>query len=97
MNEQEREVLEGHVRTLKDWLHRGGMDKPTVGLLSAMQAAVNAMQEEQERTRLSYARPCAVLLYHIKEPTAWLFRDPVTIATIKTGLLMLERKRDRRP
>lgn len=95
MSENARDILDGYIRTMDNWLHNGVVIKPSYAMLTAMQAAIDAMRQEQGRTHLSYERPCAVLQYHINQPTAELFRDPVTIKVIKTGIEALERKRDR--
>lgn len=96
MDKNERAALRAHAETLDKWYRHGTIDKPSVGMLCALQEAVDAMQAEQARTGSSYARPCAVLLYHIKEPTALLFRDLVTLTAIKTAIRALERKAETR-
>lgn len=90
-----RDALDGHIRTLDNWLHNGVVVKPSCSMLTAMQAAIDAMRQEQQRMKLSYDRPCAVLQYHVNQPTAELFRDPVTIKVIKTGIAAMERQRDK--
>lgn len=95
MNEMERDALQGHIRALETWLRNGEVGKPSNGMLDTLQAVVDVMVEEETRVRLSYRQACAVLLYHIKNPTAWLFRDPMTLKVIKTGLLLLQRKHER--
>lgn len=97
MSENERFELEKHARLLDSWLHCGEVDKPRVSMVNAIQAAVNAMKAEQRRSRLSYKRHCAVLTYHIVHPDALLFRDPVTLEAIKTGIAVMERALIRQP
>jgi predicted RNA polymerase sigma factor len=92
-----RDALDGAIRVMDNWLHNGELDKPTWAMLTAMQTAIDAMRREQRRTALSYDQPCAVLRYHINQPTALLFRDPVTLRTIRTGIAVMERQYKQRP
>ena len=67
-------------------------DKPSQIMLDAIHTAVKQMQKLDEvRIVPLYKRACAVLAYHITNSTAVLFRDPVTIGAIKTGIAVLER------
>lgn len=95
MTDNERNELERAVRLLDNWLYCGKVDKPRQALLDVMQTAINAMHEEQNRSGVSYSRPCAVLQYHVNRPLAELFRDPVTIGAIKTAIAVMERLLDK--
>jgi len=92
MTEDERFEMEKAVKIMDSWLHNGKVEKPRQLLLDAMQTAVKEMQRaDSERTMPLYARTCAVLNYHIANPLAVLFRDPVTIGAIKTGIAVMEK------
>lgn len=96
MDNFDRTAMENAVRLLDSWLHCGVVDKPRQILLDAMHMAMKCMQKvDSERTVPLYARPCAVLAYHITHPLAEMFRDPVTIDTVKTGIAVMERMLDR--
>lgn len=97
MSETNKAALQEYIRRLDNWLHASKVDKPSVGVLNALHAAICALQEEQRRSGLSYERPCAVLQYHINQPLAILFRDPVTIKTIRTALRVMEKQHDQQP
>lgn len=97
MSDLDRDVLQEHISRLDNWLHNGSLDKPSGAMMESFRAAVDAMKAEQARTNLSYERPCAVLMYHINNPLALLWRDPVTLKTIKTGITAMEHRRDRLP
>lgn len=92
MDNFDRNEAERAVRLLDSWLHSGAVDKPRQILLDAMHTATKHMQRvDSVRTVPLYARTCAVLSYHITHPLAELFRDPVTIDAIKTGISALEK------
>lgn len=90
MDNQERETLQAAIKLLDSWLHSGVTSKPRRLVLDAVQTAVDAMRKDQDS---NYKRHCVVLQYHIDHPDAILFRDPVTLAAIKTGIAVMERRR----
>lgn len=92
MDNFDRYEAEKAVKLLDSWLHNGQVDKPRQILLDAMHTAMKHMQRvDSVRTVPLYARACAVLAYHITHPMAELFRDPVTLKAIKTGISVLEK------
>lgn len=97
MDENERFELEKAVTLLENWLHCGKVDKPRQALLDAMQTAVNTMEKEDGGPGMPYKRPRAVLQYHVSNPLAILFRDPVTINAIKTGIAVMGHVLTRQP
>jgi len=91
MDRQERSILMLHLDTLSRWLHNGKLEPPDVAQMEAIEAAIAAMRSLASGWE-NYEQPIAILNYHITHPTALLFRDPVTIKTIKIAIDALERK-----
>lgn len=91
MDRQERSILTLHLDTLGRWLHNGKLEPPDVAQMEAIEAAIAAMRSLGNGWE-NYERPIAILSYHVSHPTALLFRDPVTIKTIKIAIDALERK-----
>ena len=91
MDRQERSILTLHLDTLGRWLHNGKLEPPDVAQMEAIEAAIAAMRSLGNGWE-NYERPIAILNYHVSHPTALLFRDPVTIKTIKIAIDALERK-----
>lgn len=84
-----------HLEILKKWLHSGAIEKPTQGQLESLSLAIELLHEQATKYE-SYEQPIAILSYHVKYPGAELFRDPVTIKTVKTAISAYERKLGRR-
>lgn len=92
MDDFDRYQVEKAAALLDSWLRSGVTDKPSQLMLDAIHMAVKQMRKlDDVRVVPLYKRNCAVLAYHITNPTAVLFRDPVTINAIKTGIAVLER------
>lgn len=91
MTREECSILKLHMDTLARWLHNGKLEPPNVVQMEAIEAAIAAMRS-LGRGWEDYERPIAILNYHVSHPTALLFRDPVTIKTIKVAIDALERK-----
>lgn len=92
MDRQERSILSLHIMTFKSWLKNGGkLEPPNVAEMEAIEAAIDAMNGMGNGWE-NYEQPIAILCYHVKHPTALLFRDPVTIKVVKIAIDALERK-----
>lgn len=93
MTGAECSILKLHMDVLARWLHNanGRLEAPNVVQMEAIEAAIAAMRSLASGWE-NYEQPIAILNYHITHPTALLFRDPVTIKTIKIAIDALERK-----
>ena len=92
MDRKERNALAQHMQTLIRWLKDSGkMEAPNVPEMDAIVAAIDTMKGLANKWE-TYEQPIAILRYHVTHPTALLFRDPVTIKTIKTAIDAMERK-----
>lgn len=92
MDDFDRNAAENAVKLLDSWLHCGKLDKPRQTFLDAMQTAVKHMRKvDSVRTVPIYKRACAVLDYHVVNPMALMFRDPVTINAVKDAISALEK------
>lgn len=89
MQNDTRKALELGLSVLNHWLHSGCVEKPTAAQYEAIRTAISAM--EQLRRKGDYEQPIAILSYHVKHPTADLFRDPVTIKAVKAGIDAMKR------
>lgn len=95
-NEQKR-IIKQHIRVLEEkTIGKPGYTAPTAEQLAAITAAVLAMEEHQESTRLSFRRHIAVLTYHITHPSAYLFNDPNTVDALTAGVQALKRQVERK-
>lgn len=91
MDRQERSILMLHMDVLARWLKNGGkVAAPDVAQMEAIEAAIAAMRSLGNGWE-DYERATAILNYHVTHPTALLFRDPVTIKTVKIAIDALER------
>lgn len=92
MDDFDRKTAEKAVVLMDSWLHSGVVDKPRQLLVDAMHTAVKQMERvDNMRTVPIYKRARAVLTYHIVNPMAEMFRDPVTIGAIKDAISALEK------
>lgn len=92
MDRQERSILALHMQTLTRWLKNGGkLEAPNVAQMEAIEAAIATM-EGMPKGWEDYEQPIAILRHHVAHPTALLFRDPVTIKTVKIAIDAMERK-----
>lgn len=91
-NEQKR-LIKQHIRTLEEkTLGKPGVDAPNDEQLNAIAAAVEALQDWQSSTRLSFRRHIAVLAYHISHPSAGLYKDKNTVDALTAGVQALKRQ-----
>lgn len=92
MDKKERSILALHMQTLTRWLKNGGkLEAPNVAEMKAIEAAIETMKGMPKGWE-DYEQPIAILNYHVTHPTALLFRDPVTIKSIKIAIDAMERK-----
>lgn len=92
MDRQERSILSLHIMTFKSWLKNGGkLEAPNVAQMEAIEAAIDTMKGMPKGWE-DYEQPIGILNYHVTHPTALLFRDPVTIKTVKIAIDAMERR-----
>lgn len=92
MDRQERSLIELHILALSRWLKNcGKVEKPNPAEMDAIIAAIDAMRSLANGWE-NYEQPIAILNYHVKQQTALLLRDPVTIKVVKIAIDALERK-----
>lgn len=99
MDSYSQESLELHAKRLEEWVKNGSGTRggptpaPSVGLLNSI--GVAALILVKYTRNKEYLRAAAVLNYHVKQPAAWMFRDPVTMRAMKNGIeaLRMEAKR----
>lgn len=66
---------------------------PNATELLALADAVDAMEEWQRQApRLNFKRHIAIIGYHVKKPSAILFKDCNTMAALKAGAQAIEHK-----
>lgn len=90
MTADERSVIRVHISILREKIIKA----PITDLCSKERiAAVEAAMKAMARYKHIYA-PCErmgkVLLYHVNNPTALLFKDKVTMTALQTGVKALE-------
>lgn len=65
---------------------RDKQDPPTMEQYQALQVAMDALIRMQQSTGKSQQRHIGLLQYHIKEPTAILFKDRYTMDALTAGI-----------
>ncbi len=58
--------------------------------LEAIMLAVRSMEEQMKATDKPLRKQIAVLSYHIKNPTAYLFKDDITMDALEAGILAMK-------
>jgi hypothetical protein len=58
--------------------------------LEAIMLAVRSMEEQMKATEKPLRKHIAVLSYHIKNPTAILFKDNITMDALEAGILAMK-------
>ena len=62
----------------------------TTEQLEALMLAVRSMEEQMKATEKPLRRDIAVLSYHVKNPTAMLFKDNITMDALEAGILAMK-------
>jgi len=97
MTDDQKKAIKNHIRVLEEkTLGKPGVEAPNGEQMEAICAAVEALQDWQRSTRLSFHRHIAVLTYHISHPTAGLFKDKNTVDALTAGIQALKRKVERK-
>ena len=69
---------------------QGYVGEPTKEQLEAISLAVRSMEERMNTTGNPLSRHIAVLKYHIKNPTALLFKDRNTMEALEKGIMAMK-------
>lgn len=63
---------------------------PNADQLQAIHLAIGAMQRRMEEKNLPLGKHIAVLQYHIKQPTATIFKDSITLEALEQGIMAMK-------
>lgn len=63
---------------------------PTTEQLEAIILAVRSMETRMKETEFPLGKQIAVLSYHIKNPTALLFKDHNTLDALEAGIISMK-------
>lgn len=67
----------------------GYVTEPTRDQLEAIILAVKSMEKRMQETEYPLGKHIAVLQYHIKNPTALLFKDRNTLDVLTAGIMAI--------
>lgn len=68
----------------------GRVEEPTREQIESLILAVRSMEEQMKATDKPLCKQIAVLKYHIKNPTALLFKDTITLDALEAGILAMK-------
>ena len=66
------------------------VSEPTRDQLEALMLAVRSMETRMKETEFPLHKQIAVLSYHIKNPTALLFKDHNTLDALEAGIISMK-------
>lgn len=92
MTKEERMVYNKAINVIDYKLlgKQGYVGEPTKEQLEAIILAVKSMELRMKETQLPLSRQIAVLKYHIKNPTALLFKDHNTLDALEAGIMAMK-------
>lgn len=68
----------------------GRVDELSREQLEAIMLAVRSMEEQMKETDKPLRKQIAVLKYHVKNPTALLFKDANTLDALEAGIMAMK-------
>lgn len=92
MTKEERMVYNKAINVIDYKLlgKQGYVGEPTREQIEAISLAVRSMEERMKETGFPLSRQIAVLRYHVKNPTALLFKDHNTLDALEEGIMAMK-------
>ena len=92
MTKEERMVYNKAINVIDYKLlgKQGYVGEPTREQLEAIILAMKSMEERMKETGFPLSKHIAVLRYHIKNPTALLFKDHNTLDALEAGIMAMK-------
>jgi hypothetical protein len=92
MTKEERMVYNKAINVIDYKLlgKQGYVGEPTKEQIEAIILAMKSMETRMKETELPLSRHIAVLRYHIKNPTALLFKDHNTLDALEAGIMAMK-------
>lgn len=92
MTKEERMVYKKAIHVI-DWKllgKQGYVGEPTKEQIEAISLAVRSMETRMNETGNPLGKHIAVLKYHVKNPTALLFKDRNTLDALEAGIMAMK-------